>query len=117
MFDWVCDRNSTSTNKLDISIARFGDGYEHRRQKSINPNITSFSLSFNNRELAYIQEIVDFLEEKGGVQAFYWKDPGTVLRVCPTGGDALRVVCNEWNTTVPVAGIQSLTATFNRVYN
>ncbi len=117
LFTWVCDRDSTSTNTLDIAEVKFGDGYSHRAPKSINPNIQSFSLSFKNREKTQIDDIISFFRERGGYLPFNWVDPGSVSRGCPTGAEALKVICKSWNTSVPTAGVQSLNATFERVYN
>lgn len=117
MFTWQCDRNRSSTSILDISEVKFGDGYSHRALKSINPLNQTFDVSFKNRPLNVINSIIAFFEERGGYLPFNWIDPGAVPKGCPTGTEALKVICNSWTTTVPVEGYQSLNATFTRVYN
>ena len=116
-FTWTCDRDSSSTTTLDVAEVSFGDGYTHRAPKSINPEMQTYSVSFKNRQLTEIEEIIAFFRERGGYLPFNWEDPGSVAIGCPTGPEALKVVCKSWNTSVPVTGIQSLNATFERVYN
>lgn len=109
-FSWVPDRDLSSQTDLDISVVSFGDGYEQRMPKSINPVKQTWSLNFKNRTTQEISDIVTFLQKKGGVIAFRFQDYG-----CPPCEAEAKVVCNGWNTTIPIQGYQSLSCTFRRV--
>ena len=117
-FPYIVDRGTTTDTTVDTSTVVFGDQYSHRMRKSINPNIDNYNVSFVNRPLAEITDIVDFFNRHGGVDWFTWDNPTTIPKGCPMGIDAeVRVVCKTWSLSNPVQGIVSLTTSFHRVYN
>ena len=109
-FAWVEDRQASEQTELLISEVEFSDGYVHRSQRSLNPARTTYNLSFINRPLEEINEIISFLNAKGGYIAFSWH-PHT----CPEIEPDISVVCKAWTSTIPLNGIVSLTLTFKVV--
>ena len=109
-FTWTPDRNASSTVNFTLSQLSFGDGYEHRAAKSINPKNEQWSLSFKNRTVEEILEIITFLEDRAGVYSFTYNPWGCI----PDSPD-VKVVCQTWNSTIPVSGIRSLNCTFRLV--
>ena len=110
IFNWIPDRNLSMRNKMDISVVKFGDGYSHRMAKSINPQLSTWNLSFKNRTQGTILDIETFLVDQGGVTAFKWSPPYCDSLV------QYKVICDEWSTTFPNSGVQTLTCKFTRVY-
>ena len=109
-FAWVEDRQASASTELQISEVSFSDGYVHRAQKSLNPEQTTYTLSFINRYVEEINAIVSFLKGKGGYIAFSWH-PHT----CPETQPDISVVCKSWTRTIPINGIESLNTTFKVV--
>ena len=106
-FTWAHDRGQGSTTTLNISEVQFSDGYIHRSQRSLNPAITTYNLSFVNRKVEDIDAMVSFLKAKGGYIAFIWSS-----NLCPVPGEDINVICKTWSRSQPVDGIDSLTTTF-----
>jgi len=105
---------SRSTKPRTFKIA-FGDGYEQRIQNGINNIEESYSISLNNRPKAEIDDIVAFLDNKGGVSNFTFTLPDT-NNTTRTGEKDVKVECEDYNTTYVNDSHYSLTATFRRVY-
>lgn len=109
-FIWREDRGLTSNTTLDISEVQFSDGYVHRAQRSLNPEKTIYNLTFINRTVEQINEIVTFLKSKGGYIAFLWSPSS-----CPETASSINVVCKTWDKTTIVDGHVSLSTTFEIV--
>ena len=109
----IPDRGMQVASKPSVLLATFGDGYEQRVVDGINPLKETFSVTFNNRPIEEIDDIIAFFVSKQGASSFnftYWDDNGA-------GGETtIKVVASEWNRTY-VAGIgYSCNVTFRRVY-
>lgn len=109
-FTWVPDRDLSSDVKLDIAIISYGDGYEMRMAKSLNPIKQTWNLNFKNRPVSLISDIRDFLVRKEGIIAFTFEDHS-----CPPIPITSKVVCASWTISVPIQGFQSLSCVFRRV--
>ncbi len=109
----IPDKSMQRSAKPRVHLATFGDGYEQRIANGINNLVESYSVSFNNRTKAEIDDIVAFFENKAGVTAFTFTVPDTN----ESGNEvAIKVVCDTWNKTYTVGDYYSATATFRRVY-
>ena len=92
---------------------QFGDGYEQRVQEGINNITQNFSVSFNNRPKAEIDDIMAFLDNKAGTTAFDFTYPDTNA----SGNErTVKVVCEDYTQTYSFDDFYSCTATFRRVY-
>lgn len=107
-FTWDADFGATASREQRIKSVNFGDGYEQRQADGINPLRETWSLNFTNRDIAEIDAIEDFLLARGGVENFDWTPP--------RASAAAKYVCKSWQRTAAIGVFDSLTATFERVY-
>ena len=107
-FTWTPDFGSSKQSKPKVQAVKFGDGYEQRAAFGLNTNPKIWSLTFANRDTSDIDDIEDFLDARDGVESFDWTPP--------RAEDSIKVVCREWNRTIDHAGTDSLTATFEQVF-
>ncbi len=109
----IPDKTLTRNNKPRVIKIQFGDGYEQRVQEGINNINQSFSVSFNNRPKAEIDDIMAFLDNKAGTTAFDFTYPDTNA----SGNErTVKVVCEDYTQTYSFDDFYSCTATFRRVY-
>jgi phage-related protein len=107
-FVWVPDFGAAGTKKPNVSVIKFGEGYEQRSSFGMNTSPESWSLSFNNRDQAEFILINDFLSARGAVEAFSWTPPdATTARI---------FVCREWTKTRVKGTFYSISATFDEVF-
>ena len=64
-------------------------------------------LVFENRSDSDRNDIIDFLEARGGVESFDWTPPF---------GDAGKYICSEWQTTLRSHNFNNIRAIFQQVY-
>lgn len=107
-FEWTPDFGSSKSSKPTVTPIKFGDGYEQRAANGINTNPKTWNLNFRNRDVSDIDDIEEFLDARGAVESFEWTPP--------RASDPIMVVCREWNRTIDHAGTDSLTATFEQVF-
>lgn len=109
----IPDKNLSKTTKPRVLKSNFGDGYELRIRDGINNLNQTFTVTFNNRPAAEIDDIVSFLDAKAGVTKFEYVYPNTNGAGNET---AVKVVCEDYGITYSYDNYSSLTATFRRVY-
>lgn len=68
-FTWDLDINTTETTSHNVSIIKFGDGYEQRVKTSINSKVKYWKCSKTDYKHV-IDEIKGFLDSTGAVEAF-----------------------------------------------
>ena len=109
----IPDKTLTRNNKPRVIKIQFGDGYEQRVQEGINNITQSFSVTFNNRPKAEIDDIMAFLDNKAGTTAFDFTYPDTNA----SGAErTVKVVCEDYTQSYSYDDFYSCTATFRRVY-
>jgi phage-related protein len=106
-FTWTPDKNLAKTTTPRVVGVKFGDGFEQRTGDGINTINSDYALAFTLRTRAEIDAIDDFLEARGGAEAFDWTDPR---------GRAIKVVCQSWTPVYDHDLNSALTCTFRRVY-
>jgi len=107
------DKNLSKNTKPRVRTSIFGDGYVQRLSAGLNPLEQTFSISFNGRAKAEIDDISTFLDTKKGVSSFDFTYPDT------NGGSnetTVKVICSDYSTNYSHDEFYNLTATFNRVY-
>lgn len=107
-FTWTPDFGAQAAYKPRVRTAKFGDGYEQRVGDGINTGTDRWSLTFAARTDSETSSITGFLSSRNGIEAFNWTPP--------TEGSAIVVVCREWNKTIDRNNLNTVTATFERVY-
>lgn len=109
------DKTMSRGSKPRVLRAKFGDGYEQRVADGINSINENYSISFNTREKAFIDDVVVFLDGKLGATAFTFTLPDS-NNTTRTGEKDIKVVCEDYNTTYTYDDFYTLTATLRRVY-
>ena len=107
------DKGMTKSSSATVHKIQFGDGYMQRVTEGINPIKESYQVSFSNRTITDIDDIVAFLDNKKGVTAFNFTVPDTNS----SGNEkTIKVICESYNLNW-INGIAStVSATFLRVY-
>jgi len=108
------DRSLSRASTPRVLTASFGDGYEQRIVDGINNINETFSISFQNRSKAEIDDITAFFVSKGGVTSFDYTIPDS--NVSPSYETTVKVVCDSWNTVYVQTDCYTCTANFRRVY-
>lgn len=106
-FTPAVDYGSHLSKKPRVRAAQFGDGYQQRVGDGINTAPEEWAINFTGRTAAEANEILNFLEARAGVEAFWWVSPrGTVgLFICP-----------EWTHAPSSYSSHSITAKFQQVF-
>ncbi|ENZ9960161.1 phage tail protein, partial [Salmonella enterica] len=70
-FGWKVDPDMQVDSEPQVSVVRFGDGYEQRRASGINNDLKKYSVTIRvDREDSPALE--GFLSQHNGVKAFLW---------------------------------------------
>ncbi|EAA9125985.1 phage tail protein [Salmonella enterica] len=104
-FHWKVDPDMEVDSEPQVSVVKFGDGYEQRRATGINNNLKKYSVTIRvDREDGLLLE--GFLSQHNGVKAFLWTPPYDYRQI--------KVVCRKWSAK---AGLlkTTFTATFEQV--
>lgn len=108
----VPDKGLNSSNTPRTFTVEFGDGYEQRVANGINALAQSFSVSFNTRPKAEIDDIIAFFVNKAAVTAFSF----TYADSNNSGETTIKVVCENWSQSWDYDNFYSASATFRKVY-
>lgn len=92
--------------KLRVRTIRFGDGYQQDLKDGFNNKEDSWSVTASG-PAADIQPVIDFLDARGGAEAFLWTPP--------RGVQALYK-CKSYTTTDTHGDEVKLSATFERAF-
>lgn len=66
-FMFIPSYSTSLEGTQNVIIARFGDGYSQRQRAGLNSNTQSFQLAFNDRSDRESKAILNYIEDKGGV--------------------------------------------------
>lgn len=102
------DRNSKRTKEDKILRAEFGDGYTQTAADGINNTIVKWTLSFANYPGDLIDEITDFLDDRGSTESFNWTPPFE-------DSPSLWKQVGAYDVTYPGGSAKSLTVTLQQV--
>jgi len=107
-FTFTADFGAAKSSRPTVTTIKFGDGYEQRTAYGLNSNPRKWNLRFSNRSVSDIDDIEEFLNARGATESFDW----TGMR----GDESVVVVCREWSRTTDHANSDTLTATFEEVF-
>lgn len=109
IFSWYPDEGADENIKPDVMVTKFGDGYEQRVAKGINPDVITWNLTFTGSVsgTSNVLNARTFLKSMGAVTSFQWTNPLGELGI---------YVCREFSFKKVSAKIGQLTAKFDRVY-
>lgn len=106
-FTYTPDFGAAFEVKPNVRVSKFGDGYEQRQASGINTQPKNWSLRFSLRSDSEANAIETFLAAQAGVQSFDWTD---------INGVAGKYVCRAWNRVKDRTNLNTITATFEQVY-
>ena len=110
-FIWIPSYTSSVQHKPSVTTIRFGNGYEQRISKTINPDLKTLQLSFDQRTSKEARAIVHFLKQRSAIKAFAY-NPGDIYS---DQTYRTRYVCREWDTTFTFKENYSIRAKFEEV--
>jgi phage-related protein len=110
-FFWMASYTSTTSHKPLITVIRFGNGYEQRINKNINPDLKTFQLKFELKTEKEAYAIVHFLQDKSATKAFAY-DPPTIYSEQTY---RTKYVCREWETNFNFKENYAINAKFDEV--
>lgn len=110
-FIWTPSYTSTIQHKPTVTTVRFGNGYEQRISKSINPDLKTLQLNFDQRNLREARAIIHFLKQRGAVQSFAY-NPGDIYSETTY---RTKYVCREWETSFTFKDNYSIRGKFEEV--
>ena len=99
---------ATKASEPSVRNVRFGDGYSSRLRYGLNTDAKVWNLTWEHISEADSDTIETFLEARGGAESFDWSPPDET--------DTYKWVCQQWAKRMTAAGLNSLTATFQQVF-
>lgn len=111
----IPDKNFGRTISPSVRVAAFGDGYEQRIANGINSLKESYTLTFNTRPKAEIDDIVVFLDSKKGVTNFTLTLPDT-NNTTRTGEKDVKVVCDQYDISYAYDDFYNLSIGLRKVF-
>jgi len=99
------DRNINRSTNVKLNIVTFGDGYEQRSRKGINPKVESFRITFNAKSNSETKVLSAFLDNK----------TANSFNIV-VNGETIKVACEQYSTTYAYNDFHNIQATFRRVY-
>ncbi len=110
---FVPDKGFSRASEPVMFKVQFGDGYEQRLANGINNIKESFSVSFNQRAKAEIDDFQAFLVAMKGQHKFQY-----TFEDSNAGGSetTIKVVADTWDQTWDYGDFYSLNFTVRRVY-
>lgn len=106
-FSYIPDFDAVESQRPIVRRAKFGDGYEQRIRFGLNTDPREWRLTFDNRTDTERDNILSFLEARGGVESFDWTSPL---------GSVGKYVCDEWQTTLKNYNNNRIQVTFREVF-
>jgi len=91
-----------------VNAIKFGDGYEQRVQFGINQNPKKWDLTWSAKSNTDATAIEAFFDARGGTESFDWTPINSAT--------AYKWVCRSWNRSFDLANINTITATFEQVF-
>jgi phage-related protein len=92
-----------------VRNVQFGDGYSQRISFGLNQEPERIgSLTWTNRINADITAIETFFDARAGAESFTWNPPD--------GASSYKFIASSWNKQIDYAGVSTLSATFQQVF-
>lgn len=105
-FTWTPSYEPTESSEPRVRKFKANTGYEQRRRYGINADLKKWSLAFANCDDTEREEILGFLEARGGYEEFDWITPK---------GYTGKHVCDEWQARLTSCGRTTITTVFRQV--
>lgn len=103
------DYGLTKESEPKIREVKFGDGYSQRTTFGLNQNPKTWPFTWSNITNAEAAQIEAFLDARAvDRESFDWTPPDAVI--------AYKWICKKWNKTMNSYNRNTVTATFEQVY-
>lgn len=99
------DRNISRSTQVRVNIVNFGDGYEQRSRKGINPKQETFRVTFKAKTNSETKVLSAFLDNKTA------NNFNIVIN-----GETIKVACEQYSTIYTHNDFHNIQASFRRVY-
>lgn len=103
--EYTFDRSISRNVKNNVLIASFGDGYEQRVRRGINPKQEEFGVKFANRSADDVTIISSFLDNKAA------NNFDIVLN-----GETIKVTTEDYSINYSHVSHHTISTTLRRVY-
>lgn len=115
------DKSMAKQSTPRVLVANFGDGYEQRIADGINTLNETYTLIFATRLKEDIDDIVAFLDGKGGVGSFPLILPDSNVTSNPAGPAGIgerevKVITTDYSLTYSYDNFYSLQLSLKRVF-
>ena len=108
IFIWRPSYGGQKSINPKINSVQFGDGYEQRSQDGINNILLKMDYTFSERNLAEATAILHFLDQRKGIEWFYFTPERPFNRT-------KKFICKEWTELPVFYNNHSIRATFQEV--
>lgn len=102
------DFNAKRKSKPAVRRVQFGDGFEQRVTFGINQDPKAWDLRWSALSSSDADAIEAFFDARNGVEAFDWSPIGD--------SSTYKWVCREWDRQYQYADINTITASFDEVF-
>ena len=103
------DFGAAKQSQPKVRSVQFGDGYVQRLTFGLNQDPKQWSLTWENLSDTDTSTIETFLEARGGSESFSWSPPDD--------SSTYKWICPSWSKTITTAGLNSVQATFQEVFD
>ena len=107
------DYTSSLKGQSNVNTVSFGDGYSQRQSSAINANGMQFDLVFKNRGDMEAMSIMNFVEDKAGVQPFILHLPNQNI----FHDTRLQVIANSYSHSMNSYNLNDLTVPVTKVFD
>jgi phage-related protein len=104
-FTWAASFSTELSMKPEVTIVKFGDGYE-KRFGGLNNALENWNLTFDNFSTSDANAIMDFFSTRAGYKRFSWTNPRGVEKY---------YVCEEWSQSYSSYNVNTIKAKFRQV--
>ena len=77
-----------------ILSMNFGDGYMQRASDGLNPILRRWNLTWTVLPEDQAKILMNFLQERGGIEPFYWNAPFS--KAAGEDTERVKVICRNW---------------------
>ena len=103
------DFGAAKQSQPKVRSVQFGDGYVQRLTFSLDQDPKQWSLTWENLSDTDTSTIETFLEARGGSESFSWSPPDD--------SSTYKWICPSWSKTITTAGLNTVQATFQEVFD
>lgn len=103
------DLRFTIAEEPKVFIASFGDGYSQRAARGINNIAIKVDLVWSFEDLTNADALLAFFRARNGAESFDYQ--------LPQEDSARTWICPKWNNDTVAAGVYTVSATFQEVFD